>query len=481
MSPSLPLPGGRGFRRLVSRQGALVALLAVAVLVLLRLSLLRSFNADEIEAIHSGWLVYEGGVPYVDFFQHHHPLLYYVLAGVIGVFGESLDSVIAARAMIFVVALGIVALTWRLAARLFDERVAHVAAVLLCTTVLFGSKVIEVRPDIPMVFSGLACVYFFVRHGESRKTRDLVASALAAGASFLFLQKAVFVIAGLVVVGLARVFLGRGTWREFGLYAAVALSTLLPFALLFASREGGLSTYLFLNWRLNMPSEGTFSPENTMLASFEANAVLWIFALLSWPALRNWRQRELVVLALSALALVFCAHRPWPQYYMMALPFLAILAGAGLLRTFEARPTQALVVLALACVPAMHRWAVFGFRTNEGQLERMEYVLAVTEPGTVVHDGQPSYNLFRPDLDWFWFSLKPNQCLDRYRRVRDYQYDPLERILERKPALITSMGVSDVEDPRIRRLYRPAEEFSDLWVRRDLLAPGEQVAALPRR
>ena len=43
-------------------------------------------TGDDVEHLHSAWLVFQGKVPYNDFFQHHNPLLWYLFAPVLGVF-----------------------------------------------------------------------------------------------------------------------------------------------------------------------------------------------------------------------------------------------------------------------------------------------------------------------------------------------------------------------------------------------------------
>ena len=62
-----------------ARQGVR-ALASVFLALTFALSMFRFFDADEMEHVHSTWHVLHGAVPYVDFFQHHHPLLWYVLA-----------------------------------------------------------------------------------------------------------------------------------------------------------------------------------------------------------------------------------------------------------------------------------------------------------------------------------------------------------------------------------------------------------------
>lgn len=39
--------------------------------------------ADEFEHIRVGWFVSQGDVPYRDFFEHHHPLIWYLFAPLI--------------------------------------------------------------------------------------------------------------------------------------------------------------------------------------------------------------------------------------------------------------------------------------------------------------------------------------------------------------------------------------------------------------
>ena len=37
-------------------------------------------NGDNVEHLHSSWLIWQGYQPYKDFFQHHNPLLWYLSA-----------------------------------------------------------------------------------------------------------------------------------------------------------------------------------------------------------------------------------------------------------------------------------------------------------------------------------------------------------------------------------------------------------------
>ena len=41
---------------------------------------------DHAEHLHSSWLVWQGKIPYRDFFEHHNPLMWYILAPIVGLF-----------------------------------------------------------------------------------------------------------------------------------------------------------------------------------------------------------------------------------------------------------------------------------------------------------------------------------------------------------------------------------------------------------
>lgn len=444
----------------------LVVLLGGMLLALLRVSLRRVFNQDELEAIHSGWRVLQGERPYVDFFQHHHAYLYYVLARVIDLVGETTNAVIAARLVHYTLLCGMLGVTWALAVELFDRRTAPAAVLILATTVVFVEKAIEVRPDVPQTLLGLAGFLLFVRHGRTRSTTTLVLAAVALGLSFLFLQKSLFLIGLVALAGAARVVAGYMTLRELAIAAAALLLTLLPDYAWLAS-QGALATYWDLNWRFNLPQSDAFSPVFGLVESYRESTVLWLFALVgAVTCLRGWRQRELALVAAGLLVSLFLVKRPWPQYYMVLLPLLSVVAAHSVYTLLAPREALATAVLLLGTVPGVYELAVDKMYTNERQLRGIEYVLSVTEPGDAVHDGASTVNLFRPDLDYFWFGVSDDRLLERYRElIGDYDYDATALVRELRPKVITTVAV-DIDDPVVAELYAPSPGFKNLYLRR---------------
>jgi hypothetical protein len=111
----------RSFRRqsdfafLKTRRGKFLFVILVALaLLIISLAVNRAFSEDEIEHIHASWYVQNGQVPYRDFFEHHHPLLWFLLAPLIALCGEDLMVLAIARLLILLMAVGIGWLTWRI-------------------------------------------------------------------------------------------------------------------------------------------------------------------------------------------------------------------------------------------------------------------------------------------------------------------------------------------------------------------------------
>ena len=120
----------------------LTALLAAVFFLAVR----RHFNHDEFQHIHTAWKILNGEKIYVDFFQNHHPFFYYVLAGIIAVFGENVTTILAMRIFSFLMLLLIILTAYCLSERIFKNRqISLIAILLLAATMIFVDLAIEIE------------------------------------------------------------------------------------------------------------------------------------------------------------------------------------------------------------------------------------------------------------------------------------------------------------------------------------------------
>lgn len=76
---------------------------------------------------------------------------------------------------------------------------------------------------MPQVFFGLLAVYLLYRFFETRALKKLALSGMALGVAFLFLQKALLLIAALAPVIAWRARCQRLTARDLGVFVAAMM------------------------------------------------------------------------------------------------------------------------------------------------------------------------------------------------------------------------------------------------------------------
>jgi 4-amino-4-deoxy-L-arabinose transferase-like glycosyltransferase len=246
---------------ILSDDRLLYFVLGVVILLIFSNSLYRSFNHDELETIHSSWKILNGEIIYVNFFQHHHAFLYYTLAPLLKVFGESSLTLVFFRLIIFVLYILILWVTYNIALLLFDSKKTGLLSLILlsCITTFFV-KAIEVRPDVPQVFFGLVAIYFFILQHKRKSAKYTLLGAFSLGISFLFLQKALFLMIAILLLQVVRLYTKRTTFTTIYVYWCCFILSLLPY-LYYIFHNGFMSCYychqrekhhvvLFV-WRLN--------------------------------------------------------------------------------------------------------------------------------------------------------------------------------------------------------------------------------------
>ena len=85
---------------------ALKLFIVVALLVILYGLVFSGFQiVDEFEHLHASWLVSEGLFPYRDFFEHHHPLIWYIFAPIVSFFYNDVIVFYVVRCISFLISI----------------------------------------------------------------------------------------------------------------------------------------------------------------------------------------------------------------------------------------------------------------------------------------------------------------------------------------------------------------------------------------
>lgn len=237
--------------------------LAVAAAYTLLLAVLtpgRHWDPDEFEHAQAAWMIGQGLIPFVDFFEHHTPL-WHLLAAIpaswirVPVSPDGpLAFLLGARFASLAASSGTAAVTWLLARRLAGPVAATLAAALLASASFFIQTGIEVRPD-PFATLGLVITtYALARSAGSAGHRWAFAAGLAYGLSVLASQKTICAAPGLALgfLWLAASRVGtRAAFHRALIAATAALLAILP-VLGWFTAHGAIGAFLHHTVTVNL-------------------------------------------------------------------------------------------------------------------------------------------------------------------------------------------------------------------------------------
>ena len=450
-------------------------LLAGSVALIFTLSQVRFFDHDEFEAMHTTWKMFTGQQIYIDFLQHHHPFLYYLLLPFYYVFGSDVPVLLAARAFSALQLTLTLAVTYLIAFELYRDRlVAVTSALFLSGIALFLDKMLEIRPDVPMSLLALLGAYLALRATRTEQRLLYALSGVCFGLGFMFLQKAVILLFGVGIVLLVRLFTSKLRFGDLVAFGVGGLTPIVPYALYLVATNQ-LENFVFYNvtfntlyYRLRGWELGKLIRNVDTL--YENNILILIpffYTALFLPKLR--REWESLFLIACVIGFTLLTGRHNPQYYILAFPFISILAARAFWRVLRPRPLVAGLLLFFVLYGPIDRYAkflLFDTGTNTDQLAKIERVLTLTEPDDYVYDGNILFNLFRRDVDFVWWMAgEPYKAIETLEALRDYEYDIYERIETYEPKIISDFGIPDMNHPVIAENYVRDKVFPELYVR----------------
>lgn len=364
-------------------------------------------TGDDVEHIHSAWLVFEGKIPYVDFFQHHNPLLWYLFAPLVGFFAYDIaifDIVRIISTLVMFLTLYITALT----VKRFVSHSWYAGA--LAVTSVFPSYVIysgqDFRPDNYMICMFMLGLYWFFAYLEKKRLKWLILSFFSMFLSFLFMQKSIFMLTVFAAIVIYELYAQNINLKDFLkalvlplLGAALFISWLLYHGML---ERYWLSNYIF---NLYIPDVYGSLVEKTRPEFYVVGGIACLSCI--YFLLRANMYARIICVLWFAEALQRLFYFSLDRHYYYQLQILnALLAGAGVYAAIKRWNWTAYIFAALSlwgCV-------VFGKYCEQQKLPpnyhryvTPKYVLEQTNRCDAVLNGYGlTYGLFTKDITYYW-------------------------------------------------------------------------------
>jgi hypothetical protein len=365
---------------LVPRERRLWLAFAAAALGLRAVAFFRyRFDSDEQQHAHVAWGWTEGLVQYRDLFDNHTPLFHLLTAPLVALFGERSDILLWLRAPMLLLFGAILWTTYLLGRKLYDERVARWAVVLLALFPPFFLKSLEYRPDNLWTLLWIAALVAMM-NGK----RPFVIGLLLGAAFGVSTKTAPLLIAMAIAALIVHLFLRR--WIPMRWLEGLAGFAIVPALLaLFFLAVGGFDELVYCNltFNANVAKTRTNLWVGRAFFPFLLGAIIW----LAWRFRETehaWRYYLVVLLGVYPVLLVGFWPLISPRDFLPLMPVAAIFAAA--VATRMQKPLASLAAIAVVCVLALWKYADRFENRTAWHTTMLDQALRLTEPGEYLMD-----------------------------------------------------------------------------------------------
>ena len=423
-----------------------------------------SLDLDDFEHIHSAWLIFKGDVPYHDFFQHHHPLMWYLLAPVF-VVGEGLVSIIIIRFLNYLFFLGILIFVFKIALEISkSKKIAWLSVTMLLSINIFSRNAMYVRPDVLMTFFALFSFYQFVKFWNTRKQKYLIYTGILIALSFFTLQKVVFVMIPLIGVLIFLLIVRKITFRQLVIPGISALIPLFLFLGIFLL-TGHFKEYIVYGWLFNFLKQKEFHFGN-IFSSYNgliiAGNFVVVFVFSCIQLIKNNKQIPVlfkIAFFTGFIAFVFTSNLSavYIHYFIQVIPFLVIPSGYLLFLFFQKNKVppgiQLLILYGLFAITFSVQVKKVNDKNLFSQMEEIRYVAERVNDNEKVLTSIPGI-LFAKNHHYMFYQNNRtgrNNMINIYdlilndpkykfwltdKMINDSKFEPLKIITENKPVFV---------------------------------------------
>lgn len=313
----------------INKQNLLLCfVLSLEILFILFQAFNQRIQSDENEHLYGAYMVFNGYIPYLDFFEHHNPLLWYLTAPLYLLFENDVGIYYAIRIITFILTILTAYYTYKLSTLLqLSKFYSILSACFYLSFDITKETGIQFRPDVPMALLIIMGLYYFILSQKYNQFKNLFFSFLCFSFSFFFLQKAAVFILPIALYIFYLLIKKRITLKIF-IYASLFPIIITFTYLAYLYLTDTLKLYYTYNYLGNMVSFRTYDmlKENSFNLYKTPSIILCLLA--SLYALIIGKNKNIKLLAFYSLIcfyivvhLIYAADR---HYMIPLLPLFSI-------------------------------------------------------------------------------------------------------------------------------------------------------------
>ncbi len=444
-------------------------------------------NGDNVEHIHSAFLVSQGMVPYRDFFQHHNPLMWFIFAPVADFFAYNVTVSEVVSFISFLVFLKSLVYVYHIVNEFGGGKVAGVLAYLCLMVPSYKVYGLDFRPDNYMVFCLMGGMYYYFRYLRDKKSNCLIFAGVYFVLSFLFAQKALF---PLFVIGLS----GLWFWHKKEIYTKDLVKMLAVSALIMGVFVGYLvyydifGLYFVSNFDFNLNLVKGFEMGRSAKADYYLKTWLWLGGIGSiWALVSGNKYRVFLgVMFWAEFLQRFFYFSPYAYYYWL-LSYLAVLNGIFVISWFDSKQRMTRVLVAVGVGMFLQSVLPYHLKVvddSKGKGYLPDYITRKISKCDYVFNGDGlMYNMFGRDPHYYWQLIgqldvvgeetgireKPNinQLIEKYKPRFIYGKSYFNKFAEEsgRREIVHYVDVGLIEKYYVKSMFVNVYELKDEYVK----------------
>ena len=362
---------------------------------------------DEFEHLRMSYLVSQGYMPYRDFFEHHHPLLWYVFAPFMMMLPQNFISVYyTSRFLSFIFSCGTLYVIYRIFKDFFENKKLFVyffLTVMVFYPIWYGFSFF--KPDIYERFFYVAGLYYFLRYFRDIKTKDLTICGLLFAISFLFLQTAVFDILPFLIISAVMIYKNPNNYKNF-ITASISALMLLLLVAAFLFYTDTVEQYFQLNWIFNskvFSLQSKFVDKGSIIYAFFLHFA-GVFAALFWLYKNKKLNKYTNIIALLFIFSIIqhlCFKAYYAHYLILPFIFCSMIVAVFLENIAEKKEYRSLfcyIVAFFFCSFILNCITLY-IKNNTLMLREMKKMNSTKETGIVVSGNV--YKIYAPLISYY--------------------------------------------------------------------------------
>lgn len=367
-------------------------------------------NGDNVEHIHTTWLIANGQVPYRDFFQHHNPLLWYLFAPFMLLIKTPiniLNILDIAHAVALITGMGAFFIVYKTSKTFFATKYASVLSLLILCPPYYYIYCFNYNPDTFMVLFFAVGMHFLFTYWRDKKSKDLVLSFISFFIAVLFTQKILTILAPLGVISIYVFYKEKTPLKDIG-YALIipTLGTICFLSYLYY--EDTLNLYWQSNFVFNIRMQEYYGNKKIDILDCQVFYTSVFFALVS--IMTQWKKSDIYYKTTAILFILEllqrCFYFSIAPYYMLPLMIFTVYLNSVLIQKMAERSMvliYALLVLSLYYA-GISETRYLLYRTTDRSFAR--YLAANVTPCDYVINGfLGNQSILNKDPHYYWSLL----------------------------------------------------------------------------